>query len=144
MCVDVVLCMYSIPDRSLMSTNVSQCISECERCCCYSSGPWWDDTICHCSDGFRIPQRGMCKCCLWKAVFVFHTHLLTHRDRHTHNALLELTTKTCLSNCGGIRLGYKETHKANVSISCSRESLCLCNQEKHGIRFEMLSRKWCP
>lgn len=71
-----------------------------------------------------------------------HSHTLTHR--HTHNALLELTTKACLSNCRGIRLGYKENHKAKVSISCSSESLCLCNQEKHGIRLEMLSLKWCP
>lgn len=134
-----------IPDRSLMSTNVSQCISECERCCCYSSPPWWDDTICHCSDGFRIPQRSMCKRRLWKAVFVFsHSLTLSHTPTHAYNALLELTTKACLSNCGGIRLGYKETHKANVSIPCSSESFCLCNQGKHGIRFEMLSRKWCP
>lgn len=70
-----------------------------------------------------------------------HTHKHTQMQTHTHNVLLELTTKACLSNCEGIRLGYKETHKANVSISCSSESLCLFNQEKHGIRFEMLSRK---
>ena len=86
MCVKVFFCV--IPDRSLMSTNVSQCISECERCCCYSSRPWWDDTICHCSDGFRIPQRSMCKRRLWKAVFVFqtrsHTHAQTHTDADTH------------------------------------------------------------
>lgn len=72
-------------------------------------------------------RGGMCKHWLWKAVFVFHTHLLslsvTHTRAHTHITLLELTTKTCLSNCGGIRLGYKETHKANVSISCSSKSL---------------------
>lgn len=67
------------------------------------------------------------------------SHSLTHRV--AQNAPLELTTKACLSNCAGIRLGYKETHKANVSISCSSESLCLYNQEKHGIEFEMLSRK---
>lgn len=70
------------------------------------------------------------------------SHSLTHRV--TQNAPLELTTKACLSNCAGIRLGYKETHKANVSISCSSESFCLCNQEKRGIEFETLSRKWCP
>lgn len=67
------------------------------------------------------------------------SHSLTHRV--AQNAPLELTTKTCLSNCAGIRLGYKETHKANVSISCSSEGLCLCNQEKHEIEFEMLSQK---
>lgn len=67
------------------------------------------------------------------------SHSLTHRV--AQNAPLELTTKACLSNCAGMRLGYKETHKANVSIPCSSESLCLYNQEKHGIEFEMLSRK---
>lgn len=68
---------------------------------------------------------------------------LTQTQMHTNTAL-GLTTKASLSDCGGIRLGYKETHKANVSISCSSESLCLCNQDKHGIRFEMLSWKSCP
>lgn len=64
------------------------------------------------------------------------SHSLTHRV--AQNAPLELTTKACLSNCAGIRLGYKETHKANVSISCSSESLCLYNQEKHGLNL-----RWC-
>lgn len=61
------------------------------------------------------------------------SHSVTHRV--AQNAPLELTTKACLSNCAGIRLGYKETHKANVSISCSSESLCLYNQEKHGLNL---------
>lgn len=120
------------PDGSLMSANVSQRISECERCRCYSSGRWWDDTICHCSDGFSIPQRGHvqalalkgCLCVSHSLTLVLcHTRAHIHGRTHTHITLLELTTKTCLSNCGGIRLGYKETHKANVSISCSSESL---------------------
>lgn len=132
-----------IPDRSLMSTNVSQCISECERCCCYSCPPWWDDTICHCSDEFRPPseehvQVPSLKGCLC----VSHSHTLS--QMHT-NAPLELTTKARLSNCGGNKIRLrKETHKANVSFCCSSESLCFCNQEKHGIRFEILSRKLCP
>lgn len=118
--------------------NVSQRVSDHERCCCCSSRLWWDDTICHCCDGFLPPpeehvQAPSLKGCLCVS------HSLTHRV--AQNAPLELTTKTCLSNCAGIRLGYKEIHKANVSISCSSESLCLCNQEKHGIEFEMLSRK---
>lgn len=85
--------------------------------------------------------RGACASAVSERLSLCFTLTHTHTHRHTQNALLELTTKTCLSNCGGIRLGHKETHKANVSISCSSESLCLCNQEKHGIRFEMLSWK---
>lgn len=83
--------------------------------------------------------KGACASAVSERLSLCFTLTYSHTETHAHNALLELTTKTCLSNCGGF--GYKGTHKANVSISCSRESLCLCNQEKHGIRFEMLSRK---
>lgn len=56
------------------------------------------------------------------------------------NAVVELTTKACLSNCEERRLGHKETHNTNVSISCTSESFCLCNTgKKHGFTFELLS-----
>lgn len=86
-------------------------------------------TICHCSDGFSIPERRHVQAVALKGCLcVSHSLTLSLSLSHTHTCttsqitLLELTTKTCLSNCGGIRLGYKETHKANVSISCSSES----------------------
>lgn len=140
-CVKVFSCLFPLtgPWCQLMSVSVSVNVKDAVVIHPHDGGMTLFVTVVMDSASLR----GACASAVSERLSLCFT--LTHSYTQTHtNALLELTTKACLSNCGGIRLGYKETHMANVSISCSSESLCLHNQEKHGIRFEMLSQKWCP
>lgn len=130
MCVKAFSCVYprQVPRCQLMSVSASVNVKDAVVIHHHRGGMTLFVTVVMDS----VSLRGTCASSISERLSLCFT--LAHTHTHT-NMVLELTTKACLSNCGGIRLGYKETHKANVSISCSSQSLCLCNQEKHGIRF---------
>lgn len=68
--------------------------------------------------------RGACANCVAERLSLcFHARSRTC-------APLERTTKACLSNRRGVRLGSKDSHKANVSVRRSGERICQSNQEK--------------
>lgn len=72
-----------------------------------------------------VSLRGTCASAVSERLSLFFT--LTHSHTHKHGAVTD--NKGVLIQLWGNKIKLQRNSYANVSISCSSESLCLCNQE---------------